>query len=67
MHAVKGGGHTPRAFSTLSYFSPKRVYLQSRNFTGSARVLGYSVVRGVVNRVYGILQLKYGYSVYHLL
>ena len=35
--------------------------------TGSARVFGYSVFRGVLNRVYGILQLKYGYSVYHFL
>ena len=32
MYAVKAGGHMTRAFSTLSYFSPKRVYLQSRNF-----------------------------------
>ena len=36
-------------------------------FAGSARVFGYSVFRGVLNRVYGILQLKYGYSVYHFL
>ena len=36
-------------------------------FTGSARVFVYSVFRGVLNRVYGILQLKYGYSVYHSL
>ena len=35
--------------------------------TGSARVLGYTVYRGFLNRVYGILQLKYGYSVYHFL
>ena len=35
--------------------------------SGSARVFGYSVFRGVLNRVYGILQLKYGYSVYHFL
>ena len=32
---------------------------------GSARVFGYTVYRGFLNRVYGILQLKYGYSVYH--
>ena len=31
MHAVKAGGHMTRAFSTLSYFSPKRVYYNSRN------------------------------------
>ena len=35
------------------------------NFTGSARVFGYTVYRGFLNRVYGILQLKYRYSVYH--
>ena len=35
--------------------------------TGSARVFGYTVKRGFLNRVYGILQLKYGYSVYHVL
>ena len=35
--------------------------------SGSARVFGYSVFRGVLNRVYGILQLKYGYPVYHFL
>ena len=35
--------------------------------TGSARVFGYTVYRGFLNRVYGILQLKYGYSVYHFL
>jgi len=34
---------------------------------GSARVFGYTVYRGFLNRVYGILQLKYGYSVYHFL
>ena len=39
----------------------------SLHLTGSARVFGYSVFRGVLNRVYGILQLKYGYSVYHFL
>ena len=33
--------------------------------SGSARVFGYTVYRGFLNRVYGILQLKYGYSVYH--
>ena len=35
------------------------------DISGSARVLGYTVYRGFLNRVYGILQLKYGYSVYH--
>ena len=35
--------------------------------SGSARVFGYTVYRGFLNRVYGILQLKYGYSVYHFL
>ena len=42
-------------------------YDQSFHKSGSARVFGYSVFRGVLNRVYGILQLKYGYSVYHFL
>ena len=37
------------------------------HFSGLARVLGYTVYRGFLNRVYGILQLKYGYSVYHFL
>ena len=36
-------------------------------YSGSARVFVYSVFRGVLNQVYGILQLKYGYSVYHFL
>ena len=36
-------------------------------YSGSARVFGYTVYRGFLNRVYGILQLKYGYSVYHFL
>ena len=35
--------------------------------TGSARVIGYTVYRGFFNRIYGILQLKYEYSVYHFL
>ena len=34
---------------------------------GSARVFGYTLHRGFLNRVYGILQLKYGCSVYHFL
>jgi len=36
-------------------------------YSGSARVFRYTVYRGFLNRVYGILQLKYGYSVYHFL
>ena len=48
------------------------VYLNTREqllylVSGSARVFGYRVYRGFLNRVYGILQLKYGYSVYHFL
>ena len=35
--------------------------------SGSARLFGYTVYRGFLNQVYGILQLKYGYSVYHFL
>ena len=35
------------------------------NKTGSASIR--PVFRGVLNRVYGILRLKYGYSVYHFL
>ena len=35
--------------------------------SGSARVFGYTVYRGFLNRVYGILQLKDEYSVYHFL
>ena len=35
--------------------------------SGSARVFGYTVFRGFLNRVYGILQLKDEYSVYHFL
>ena len=47
-------------------------FLSHRKFcrihlAGSARVFGYTVYRGFLNRVYGILQLKYGYSVYHFL
>ena len=37
------------------------------NQSWSARVFGYTVYRGFLNRVYGIFQLKYGYSVYHFL
>ena len=35
--------------------------------SGSARVFRYTVYRGFLNRVYGILQLKDEYSVYHFL
>ena len=41
--------------------------LKRFSFSGSARVFGYTVYRGFLNRVYSILQLKYGYSVYHFL
>ena len=41
--------------------------LATGNWSGSARVFGYTVYRGFLSRVYGILQLKYGYSVYHFL
>ena len=34
---------------------------------GSARVFGYTVYRGFLNQVYGILHLKNGYWVYHFL
>ena len=42
--------------------SSLRMFLKS----GSARVFGYTVYRGFLNRVYGIFQLKYGYLVYHV-
>ena len=35
--------------------------------SGSAWVFGYTVYRGFLNRIYGILQLKDEYSVYHFL
>ena len=41
--------------------------LDFRESSGLARVFGYTVYRGFLNRVYGILQLKYGYLVYHFL
>ena len=37
------------------------------HLAGSVRVFGYTVYRGFLNRVYGILQLKYEYLVYHFL
>ena len=42
-------------------------YARVGRTSGSARVFGYTVYRSFLNRVYGILQLKYGYSVYHFL
>ena len=44
-----------------------KLYVGNIDLLGSARVFGYTVYRGFLNRVYGILQLKYGYSVYHFL
>ena len=52
--------HPGKKGSITTITSPKRS-------SGSARVFVYSVFGGVLNRVYGILQLKYGYSVYHFL
>ena len=49
----------------LAWCSLNRVF--NFHWSGSARVFGYSVFRGVSNRVYGILRLKYGYSVYQFL
>ena len=50
------------------FYDKAKVQLFFRpQFSGLARVFVYSVFRGVLNRVYGILQLKYGYSVYHFL
>ena len=52
---------------------PLTSYNKSQNNTstfqlsGLARVFEYTVYRGFLNRVYGILQLKYGYWVYHFL
>ena len=40
--------------------------LEPLDIAGSARDFGYTVYRGFLNRVYGIFQLKYGYSVYHV-
>ena len=41
--------------------------LTDLNPAGSARVFGYTVYRGFLNQVYGTLQLKYRYLVYHFL
>ena len=41
--------------------------VKSQGRPGSAWVLGYKVYGGFLSRVYGILQLKYRYSVYHFL
>ena len=38
----------------------RNVHLTPFYISGSARVFGYTVYRGFLNRVYGILQLKYG-------
>ena len=55
----------PRRQETVSI--PKHRHELLKLKSGSARVLGYTVYRGFLNRVYGILQFKYGYSVYHFL
>ena len=55
---------TPSKCLSHEIFLPK---YSAYHMSGSARVFVYSVFRGVLNRVYGILQLKYGYSVYHFL
>ena len=52
-----------RRFKVLVF----KLYVGNIDLLGSARVFGYTVYRGFLNRVYGILQLKYGYSVYHFL
>ena len=52
--------------SALTY-TEELIFKNSDLLTGSARVFGYTVYRGFLNRVYGILQLKYRYSVYHFL
>ena len=55
----------------LLEWASKTVYVlvlfEKSHYSGSARVFGYTVYRGFLNRVYGILQLKYGYLVYHFL
>ena len=38
----------------------RNVHLTPFYISASARVFGYTVYRGFLNRVYGILQLKYG-------
>ena len=45
----------------------KEAKFKQKNLPGSARVFGYTVYKGFLTRVYVILQLKYGYSVYHFL
>ena len=51
-----------------SFFGLKDLVMTGKCLlSGSARVFGYMVYGGFLNRVYGILQLKYGYSVYHFL
>ena len=51
----------------MSFQRTTKTSARKAHWSGSARVFVYSVFRGVLNRVYGILQLKYGYSVYHFL
>ena len=53
--------------TTGNSFNSKHRHELLKLKSGSAKVLGYTVYRGFLNRVYGILQLKYGYSVYHFL
>ena len=57
---------TKYIFPVFFFFSFQWL-LYTAFYSGSARVLGYTVYRGFLNRVYGILQLKYGYSVYYFL
>ena len=61
----------PHSEITWPYPYACNVQVQVHLFTliqsGSARVFGYRVYRGFLNQVYGILRLKYGYSVYHFL
>ena len=59
--------YTVQSLETLGKMSECLALVQGVLNTGSARVFVYLVFRGVLNRVYGILQLKYGYSVYHFL
>ena len=39
-----------------------KLYVGNIDIPGSARVFGYTVYRGFLNWVYGISQLKYGFS-----
>ena len=53
--------------SFVCQFVTGPIWFPPIHYSGSARVLVYTVYMGFLNRVYGILQLKYGYSVYHFL